>query len=186
MRTTTTHFRSVGNSVQCRVTLADGRRFIGTAPLRAAAQPELGWFGSKAVRKVHNLTHKGPIEKAHKAVQRTVGKYLPITKPFIKIHNSLASPVHKLIEGKKIRAKVTARAIADVTKSLPPAQRAKARKILALKAVATENAKGVAAQAALAQAVSKAKAAMRGVPGVYKVVRPDGRIVNVPAAKVRR
>ena len=146
--------------------------------------PELGWFGSKALRKVHNTFNRGPIGKLHKKVQDAVGKYLPIAKPFIAIHNSLASPIHKLIEGKKVRLKATAKAIAIATKDLPISKKIPAQKALASMAVATEQARATAGNAALAVAVGKAKAALKGSPGVYKVVRPDGRIVNVPASKV--
>lgn len=177
-----TQFRQRGATMQCRVVLPDGRVFLGTSTMRAA--PELGWFGSKALRKVHNTFNRGPIGRLHKKVQDAVGKYMPIAKPFIKIHNSLASPIHKLIEGKKVRLKATAKAIAVATKDLPVAQKGQAQKILALKAVAVEQARQVAGQAALAKALAKAKAATKGSPGVYKVVRPDGRIVNVPASRV--
>jgi hypothetical protein len=44
----------------------------------------------------HKITHHPKIEKLHKQVQDTVGNLLPITKPFIRIHNSLASKTHKL------------------------------------------------------------------------------------------
>lgn len=200
--------------MQCRVVLPDGRVFVGTALMKVS--PELGWFGSKALRKVHNTFNRGPIGKMHKAVQDAVGKYLPIAKPFIEIHNKLASPIHKLIEGKKVRLKATAKAIASATKDLPISEKYKTQKILAGMSVATEQARETASNVALAKALVKAKAATtgavraassvrgarvallgkalhksraaaavaKGSPGIYKVVRPDGRIVNVPASKV--
>jgi len=199
-KTAVTQFRQRGASMQCRVVLPDGRVFVGTAIMQA--NPELGWFGGKALRAVHNTFNRGPIGKMHKAVQDAVGKYLPIAKPFIAIHNKLASPIHKLIEGKKVRLKATAKAIASATKDLPISEKYKTQKILASMSVATEQARETASTVALAKALGKAKAATKGnvallsktlrkakaathgSPGIYKVVRPDGRIVNVPASKV--
>lgn len=177
-----TQFRQRGASMQCRVVLPDGRVFVGAALMRA--NPELGWFGSKALRKVHNTFNRGPIGKLHKKVQDAVGKYLPIAKPFIQIHNAIAKPIHKLIEGKKVRLKATAKAIAIATKDLPVSEKYKTQKILALKSVAVEQAREMAGNVALAKALAKARAATKGTKGVYKVVRPDGRIVNVPASRV--
>lgn len=177
-----TDFRTKGATVQCRIVLPDGRAFVGTSIMQPA--PELGWFGSKVLRKVHNALNRGPIGKLHKKVQDAVAKYLPIAKPFIKIHNALAKPIHKLIEGKKVRLKATAVAIAKVTKDLPIAQKAKVQKALIARAKVTNRAHELASTAALAKAVGKAKHALTGKKGVYKVVRPDGKIVNVPASQV--
>ena len=186
-------FKQAGPVMHCRVRMADGRVLTASAPLAG----ELGWFGSKATRKVgkglrkgaqlaHNITHKGPIGKAHMAVQKAVAKYLPIAKPFINIHNKLASPVHKVIEGKKVRAAATAKAIASVTKDLPAAQKAVAQKKLAALSAATEKARDAGKIAALAKVAAKAKEVTKGVPGFYVVTRPDGRIVKVPSDKVKR
>jgi hypothetical protein len=187
----TTQFRQRGATMQCRVVLPDGRAFVGSASMTRA--PELGWFGSKALRKIHHTFNGGVIGKIHKQVQNAVAKYLPIAKPFIAIHNAIASPIHKLIEGKKVRLKATAVAIAKATEKLPAAQRGPARKILAAKSIAVENARQMASQVALAKAVVKAKnagksavkaVAVKGKPGVYQVIRPDGRRVSIPASRV--
>src|SRR5689334_20659936 len=117
-----------GDLIIATVENSQGQRF--TAHVNAAdlaGDPELGSWFSRKFRKfkhsiagkillgpvliAHKITHSGPIEKLHKKIQAMVGKALPFTKPFIRIHNSLASPVHKLIEGKKVEKKATALAI---------------------------------------------------------------------------
>jgi hypothetical protein len=84
-----------------------------------SAQPQLaGKFGKKLkkglkkatlgpLKVAHKITHgkNSPIRKAELALQKTVGKALPFTKPFIKVHNTFASKVHKVVEKKTGLAK---------------------------------------------------------------------------------
>lgn len=152
------------------------------------------------VKLAHKYTHQvGPIAKMHKQVQDGVAKALPFTKPFIKVHNSLAAPVHKAIEGKKIKTKLTAKAIADVTKNLPPAQKGAAQAALVAKVKESDALKNIAKRAAKATVLAQAKSAAkrgdseaksflknmkRGTTGTFKVTTPSGRVINVPASKV--
>ncbi len=148
----------------------------------------------------HKITHKGPIGKLERAAQKFIGKNLPIAKPFINIHNKLASPVHKALSGKKIKAKVTAQGIAAATQHLPIKAKKAAQTALAAKfaqKAALENvAKAVVKQKVLtaaAKAVKKSggknKLAARvlaraNAKGVFEVRTPSGRIIKVPASKV--
>lgn len=167
--------------------------------LKKAAK-KVGKVALAPVKLAHKYTHQvGPIAAMHKKVQDYVAKALPITKPFIKVHNSLAAPVHKAIEGKKIKAKVTAKAIADVTKDLPIAQKGAAQAALVAEAKKAEALKSIGKQAARAQVLNAAMKAAKagdkeakalisrakaGTTGTFKVTTPSGRVVNVPAAKV--
>jgi hypothetical protein len=87
----------------------------------------------------HKVTHgkNSPIRKMEMALQKTLKKNLPFTKPFIDFHNKAAGATHKAMaqvgigEAKK---KITAKAIADVTKKLPPAAKKKAQAALVKRA----------------------------------------------------
>lgn len=167
--------------------------------LKKAAK-KVGKVALAPVKIAHKYTHQvGPIAAMHKKVQEGVAKALPITKPFIKVHNSLASPVHKAIEGKKIKNKLTAKAIADVTKDIPAAQKGAAQAALVAKVKEDDALKSIGKAAAKAKVIAAAKTAAKkgdpeakkvlqraaaGTVGTYKVVTPSGRTVNVPAAKV--
>jgi len=213
-----------GDEVKAQLRLPDGRTFNATlrADLETLAGDELaGKFlnklkkaGKKTLKVVkavhlkplqlaHKITHKGPLGKLEKKAQELVGKALPFTKPFIKIHNSIAAPVHKAIETGKVKKKVTAAAIKQVTKDIPDlAQRKGVQAALAVQMSNTELLKGVAKKAVKAKVVKAATAALKKNPankvakkvvakakaavpkGTYKVTLPNGRTVNVPAAKV--
>lgn len=167
--------------------------------LKKAAK-KVGKVALKPVQIAHKYTHQvGPIAKMEKAVQNAVGKALPFTKPFIKVHNSLAAPVHKAIETGRIKKKLTAKAIADVTKNLPAATKGATQAALVAKVKETEALKSIGKQAAKAKVVSAAmKAAKKGdkeakafvarskvgTTGTFRVETPSGRMVNVPASKV--
>lgn len=167
--------------------------------LKKAAKA-VGKVAMKPVKLAHKYTHEvGPIAKMHKQVQAGVAKALPFTKPFISVHNSLAAPVHKAIEGKKIKNKLTAKAIADVTKNLPAAQKGAAQAALVAKVKEDDALKAIGKQAAKAKVLAAAKSAAKkgdreaaqvlkrataGTKGAYKVTTPSGRVVSVPAAKV--
>jgi hypothetical protein len=174
-----------------------GGRFLNK--LKKAGK-KVGKVALKPVKIAHKYTHQvGPIAALHKKVQEGVGKALPITKPFIKVHNSLAAPVHKAIEGKKIKAAVTAKEIAKVTKDIPVKDRgavqialvAQVKQSEALKSIGKAAAKAqvlTAAKFASAQGASDAKAFVRraaqGTTGTYRVITPSGRTISVPASKV--
>lgn len=198
----TAEFHQRGRDIRCTLTTPDGRVYTAVVDMHPD-NPELGFGGrfkramkkavTKPIKAVHKVTHSGPIEAMHKKVQETVGKYIPIAKPFISIHNSLAKPVHKLIEGKKHKQTVTAKAIADVTKHLPTAQKKVVIPELVRKAKVAEQVKDAAKLAALAKAAKiaiadKGKASVKGAAaakaGFYVVTRPDGKVINVPASKV--
>ncbi|HEY3493040.1 MAG TPA: hypothetical protein VGK73_00065 [Polyangiaceae bacterium] len=168
--------------------------------LKKAAK-KVGKVALAPVKIAHKITHTGPIGKLHKQVQNTVAKALPFTKPFIKVHNSLAAPVHKAIEGKKVKQAVTAKAIADVTKHLPAAAKGPAQAALVARAKQDDALKSIAKSAAKAKVVSEAKKAAKkgdaeaksflkraavGRTGTYEVRTPSGRVIKVPAAKVAR
>jgi hypothetical protein len=113
------------------------------------------------LKAAHKITHgkNSPIRKAELAMQRTITKNLPITKPFIAVHNKLASATDKVITGKKTGKKpsikelkdalpnradiaklaetnrvLKANAIASALKKVPKAQQAEAREVLVKKA----------------------------------------------------
>lgn len=113
------------------------------------------------LKAAHKITHgkNSPIRKAELAMQRTVTKNLPITKPFIAVHNKLAGATDKVITGKKTGKKpslkelkdalpskadiaklaetnrvVKANAIASALRKVPKAQQAEAREALLRKA----------------------------------------------------
>lgn len=155
----------------------------------------------KPLQVAHKITHgkNSPIRKLELKVQKAVAKHLPVAKPFISIHNSLAAPVHKAIEGKKIKAKVTAKAIADVTKNLPPDVKKGAQAALIAKVKGAEAAKSFAKAAAKAKVLSAAKKAAAkgdeeakkliqrakiGTTGTYQVKTPSGKTIKVPASRV--
>lgn len=179
--------------------LHNGRRYQDTV--------ELGWFGSKAVRKTkkgvkkfaktkagrvvtfvprmaHKVAKSKQLEQMHKAVQGAVGKYLPITKPFIAVHNKIAGKTHEAFAsvgiGKKkktpkltvsevmqagqaiagARAQLTTTAISKVTAKLPAVQRPAARAAL-MKRAALEAADLARARSEVARrVVAKASKAM--------------------------
>jgi hypothetical protein len=119
----------------------------------------------KAIKKVHvaplKIAHKithgknSPIRKAELALQKTVTKALPFTKPFINVHNQLASKVHKTVDKatgtKTLPAKanpkdvaaliettrrVQASAISNILKKAPAAHKEAIKKTLIQKATA--------------------------------------------------
>lgn len=185
----------------------------GATELGAEEYDELGGFLSKlkkAAKKVgkvalkplqvaHQITHKGPLGKLEKKVQDAVGKALPFTKPFIRVHNSLASPVHKAIETGSIKKALTAKAIAQVTKDLPAATRGATQAALVARVKETEALKSIGKAAAKAKVIAAAKTAAKrgdkeaaallkrakqGTTGTYTVKTPSGRTIAVPAAKI--
>lgn len=200
-----------GRTLQCIVRCGSPAELGAELDRLELDDPELGFSFKKAFKKVgkgilapvklaHKYTHEvGPIASMHKKVQEGVAKALPITKPFIKVHNSLAAPVHKAIEGKKIKKQLTAKAIADVTKNLPPAQKGAAQAALVARVKVDEKLQEIAKGAARASVLKQAKAAAargdagakkvvaqmkRGTTGTYEVRTPSGRVIKVPAAKV--
>ena len=196
------------------LTLPNGRSFTATilADADTLAGDELGASFLQKLKKVgkkagkgalkplqfaHKITHKGPLGKLERKVQDIVGKALPFTKPFIQLHNSVASPVHKAIETGKIKKALTAKAIKQITKDIPNvAQRVGVQTALAaqigqtnaLKEVAAKvvKAKVLAAAKGKAPAKAKAKAKAKALPAgsSFRVTLPSGRTVLVPASKV--
>lgn len=205
-----------GRVMRCVLNCASPEKLSGELDalegMELGADEELGGFLSKLksttkkigkvalapVKVAHKYTHqKGPIAALHKKVQEGVAKALPVTKPFIKVHNSLAKPVHKAIEGKKIKNAVTAKEIAKVTAKLPPAKRGAVQVALVAEAKKADALKSIGKAAAKAQVLSAAKVAAKkgsveakavlkraAVTGTYKVTTPSGRVISVPAAKV--
>lgn len=210
-----------GSLVRAMCQLPNGQRIVRVVSAEPAALmgeldafPELGGRFLKKlgrglkkavvapVKIAHKITHgkNSPIAKMEKSVQKFVGKNLPIAKPFINIHNSLAKPIHKAIEGKKVKKAITAKGIAEVTKNLPPEAKKAARTALVLKIKQTEALKDVAAKVAKAKVVSAAKNALARNPknkpaakvlaqafpkGAFTVIFPDGKTrKTVPASKV--
>ncbi len=97
----------------------------------------------------HKITHgkNSPIRKAELALQKQIGKALPFTKPFIKVHNQLASKTHSLVDKvtgtKKPRAnpkdmadlvettrRLQAKAISKILKKVPKKQKPAIKKKL--------------------------------------------------------
>lgn len=208
-----------GKTVQCVVNCASPATLSGEldrlAGMELGAEDELGGRFlrklKKATKKVgkvamkplklaHKYTHQvGPIAYLHKKVQDGVAKALPFTKPFIKVHNSLAAPVAKAIEGKKIKMALTAKAIAKVTADLPAAQRGATQLALIAKVKESEALQSIGKAAAKAQVVAAAvkaakrgdgeaaafvKRAAQGIRGSYQVTTPSGRTVTVAANKL--
>lgn len=52
------------------------------------------------LKAIHKITHhkNSPIRKAEMALQKYVGKALPFTRPFIKVHNKLSGGVHDVVK----------------------------------------------------------------------------------------
>jgi hypothetical protein len=216
-----------GPLVRAIATLPDGRRFTavvraeptalaGELDLLEGDEPELGGRFLKKLKKglkkavvgplklAHKVTHhpKSPIAKAEKAMQKFVAKNLPIAKPFINIHNSLAKPVHKALAGKKVKQAVTAKAIAEVTKNLPIKQKGFVQSALITKVKQDEVLKGVAKKIAKTKVVTAAAKALKANPKnkpakklltrlkaaksakPYRVTFPNGKTVSVPANRV--
>jgi len=205
-----------GDLVRAQLILPDGRKFqamLEATPEALAGDElagrflkKLGRVAKKAtlgpLKLAHKITHhpKSPIAKAEKAMQKFVKKNLPIAAPFINIHNSLAKPVHKAIEGKKVKKKVIAAAIVDATKNMPAATKAATQQALVLKAKQNEAVLDVAKKAAKAKVVTAAAKALKKDPGnvmakkvinaakpqagYYIVTNPAGKVSRIPAARV--
>lgn len=187
VQTNGTHARAMltlpnGRTVQCMIRCDTPEALAGELDALmeqglAGGDDELAGFVDKLkkvakkatipLKAVHKLTHKGVIGKMEKKVQDAVSKYLPIAKPFIDLHKKIASPIHKLIEGKKIKKVITAKAIADVTKSIPDlAQRAGVQKALVATVQQKEKLQAIAKTAVKAKVISEAvRVAKAGAPG---------------------
>jgi hypothetical protein len=206
-----------------------------------AMNNELGWFGSKAVRKVRKGARKiyKPIAAVERVV-RPIGKKIPVVGYFAQLHEDITEPMERRVLGLKGKAKKTkaekmatmvissgaavagglkARGLPSGPDAVKAIQSKAAGQLRSLAATGNKNAVAmfdlaVKAKAlrggargpvagALRRAASSGKlvtpkglaaaAARVGatVPkmspksGVYLVVTPDGRRVEVPAAKVR-
>ena len=140
------------------------------------------------VKVTNKITHTGPIEKAHQAVQGAVGKYMPIAKPFINIHNKLAAKTQGVLKKAgagsrgttqskgKLSANDLLSAAATMTKGNATAQRAVQKAAPKLKAAAHE------LQGAL-KGLARAKRQELGT-GTYRVTLPNGKMVAIAASKV--
>jgi hypothetical protein len=195
--------------------LAGGEdELAGFADKLKKAAKKVGKGALKPLKAVHKVTHKGVLGKMERQLQEQVGKYLPITKPFIALHKKIASPIHKALEGKKIKAAFTAKAIKDITKSIPDAAAragaqahlvASVKKAEALKSIAKtavkakvlseaakvlkhgppkEKAQAKAFLKKAVQAKAVAKAHAKATGKTYKVTTPSGRTITIPASKV--
>jgi len=85
----------------------------------------------------HKITHgkNSPIRKAEMALQRYVGKALPFTKPFIKVHNQLAKQTHSVVDKvtgskKKKTPKAAPKDMVDLVETTRRLQAAAISKIL--------------------------------------------------------
>jgi hypothetical protein len=117
-----------------------------------------------------------------KKVRSAVNNVMPAK--MAKINASNASPTLKLVAAKRVRAALTAKAIASTTAKLPPAQKKIMQRAVVVAAKADQRAVDAAKTTALARAVAKARAATKPNPRAYIVTRPDGQIVNVPIERV--
>lgn len=151
--------------------------------------------GIKAVDKVNN--------KLEAKVQKIVGTALPFTKPFINIHNSLSSPIHKAMATGSVKKALTAKAIKQVTKDLPANMRAASATNLTMRFKAKEDLANIAKKAVKAKVlVEAAKSAAKGKPAskaivaaaktaaaskagqFYTVKFPNGKVKKVAASRV--
>lgn len=230
VQTNGTHARATltlpnGRTVQCTIRCDTPHALAGELDMLcgqglAGGDVELAGFLDKLkkgvmkpLQAVHKVTHKGVLGKLEKQLQDTVGKYLPFTKPFIALHKKIASPIHKLIEGKKLKQAFTAKTIVDITKSIPDvAQRAGMQAALVASVKQKETLQTLAKTAVKAKVLSEAaKTLKHGAPAAkaeaktllrkaiaqkqasqaasktarpYEVRTPSGRMIKIPASKV--
>lgn len=120
-----------------------------------------------------------------KQVRKAVNEAMP--SKMAAINASSASPALKLVAGKRVRAALTAKAIAATTSGLQPNAKKVMQRAIVVATKADQRAVDAAKVTALATAVSKARstpAAPKPSANEYIVTRPDGRVVRVPASRV--